>query len=260
MKPQEGGAAAVVQNDDGYESSDVLVVSTKHLDRHWIMDSGCSFHMTPNGGWFEDYKEINGGQVLLGNNKPCKVIGIGSVRIKTHDGIERILLDVRHVPELTRNLISLGMLDQHGFSWKGEKGVLKVSKGLLVVMKGVKDKSLYLLQGSTVIGMAATVAELGKNSSVSLWHKWLGHVSERGLHELEKQGLFGSEKLGGLDFCEHCVYGKAIRVKFSKLSYVTKETLGYVHSDLWGPSQKESLGGGRYFISFIDDCSRKVWV
>ncbi|KAL5557135.1 hypothetical protein UlMin_039371 [Ulmus minor] len=38
------------------------------------------------------------------------------------------------------------------------------------------------------------------------------------------------------------------------------ETLGYVHSDLWGPSQKESLGGGKYFISFIDDCSRKVWV
>ncbi|KAL5563211.1 hypothetical protein UlMin_032958 [Ulmus minor] len=137
------GDAAVVQNDNGYESLDVLVVSTKHSDRHWIMDSGCSFHMTPNGGWFEDYKEINGGQVLLGNNKPCKVIGIGSVRIKTHDGIERILSNVRHVPELKRNLISLGMLDQHGFSWKGEKGVLKVSKGSLVVMKGVKDKSLY---------------------------------------------------------------------------------------------------------------------
>ncbi|KAL5544596.1 hypothetical protein UlMin_008380 [Ulmus minor] len=193
---QEGGATAVVQNDDGYESLDVLVVSTKHSDRHWIMDSGCSFHMTPNGGWFEDYKEINGGQ--------------------------------------------------------GEKGVLKVSKGSLVVMKGVKDKSLYLLQGSTVIGMAATVTELGKNSSVSLWHKRLGHVSERGLHELEKQGLFGSEKLGGLDFCEHCVYGKATRVKFSKSSYVTKETLGYVHSDLWGPSQKESLGGGRCPSSALD--------
>ncbi|KAL5555285.1 hypothetical protein UlMin_037521 [Ulmus minor] len=189
VKPQEGGVAAVVQNDDGYESSNVLVVSTKHLNRHWIMDSGCSFHMTPNGGWFEDYKEINGGQ--------------------------------------------------------GEKGVLKVSKGSLVVMKGVKDKSLYLLQGSTGIGMAATVTEPGKNFSVSLWHKWLGHVSERGLHERGKQGLFGIEKLGGLDFCEHCVYGKATRVKFSKSSYVTKETLGYIHSDLWGPPQKESLGGGR---------------
>ena len=177
------------------------------------------------------------------------MISVGSAKIKTHDGLENILSNVRHVLELKRNLISLGMLDQHGFSWKGEK----VSKGSLVVMK---DKILYLLQGSTVTGMEATV----KNSSVSLWDKRLGHVSERGLHELEKQGLFGSEKLGGLDFFEHCVYGKATRVKFSKLSYVTKEMLGYVHSDLWGPSQKESLGGGRYFISFIDDCYWKVWV
>ncbi|KAL5540237.1 hypothetical protein UlMin_044477 [Ulmus minor] len=169
-------------SDDGYETADVLVASTSHSDK-WIMDSGCSYHMTSNGGWFEDYKEINGGQ--------------------------------------------------------GEKGFLKVSKGLLVVMKGVKDRSLYLLQGSTVIGMAVTVLESGKNSLASLWHKRFGHVSERGMHELEKQGLFGSDKLGGLDFCEHCVLGKTTRVKFSKSSHTTMETLGYVHSDLWGPSQKE---------------------
>ena len=56
------------------------------------------------------------------------------------------------------------------------------------------------------------------------------------------------------------VYGKATWIKFSKLSNITKERLGYVYSDLWGPTQRESLGGGRYFIAFIDDCSRKVWV
>ncbi|KAL5538966.1 hypothetical protein UlMin_043961 [Ulmus minor] len=135
---------AIVENDDGYEMMDVLAASTSHLDK-WIMDLGCSYHMTSNGDWFEDYKEINGGQVLFGNNSLCKVISIGSVRIKTHDGFERVLPDVRHAPELKQNLISLGMLNQHGFSWKGEKGFLKVSKGSLVVMKGVKDMSLYLL-------------------------------------------------------------------------------------------------------------------
>ena len=119
---------------------------------------------------------------------------MGSVRIKINDEFEWVLPNVRHVPDLKRNLISLGMLDDYGFTWKGEKGALKVSKGSLVVMKGMKDDSLYFLQGSTVIGMAATVVDSGNNPSVSLWHKRLGHVSERGLHELEKQGLFGSEK------------------------------------------------------------------
>ncbi|KAL5580427.1 hypothetical protein UlMin_012869 [Ulmus minor] len=159
--------AAIVENDDSYETADVLVASTSHSDK-WIMDSRCSYHITSNGDWFADYKEINEGQVLLGNNSLCKVIGIGLVRIKTHDGFERILPDVRHVPKLKQNLISLGMLDQHGFCWKGEKGFLKVSKGLLVVMKGVKDMTLYLLQRSTMIGIAAMVMESGKNSLASL--------------------------------------------------------------------------------------------
>ncbi|KAL5538614.1 hypothetical protein UlMin_043099 [Ulmus minor] len=130
-----------IKNDDGYESMDVLVASTSHSDK-WIIDSGCSFHMTSNDKWFEDYKEIDQGQVFLGNENPCKVIGIGSVRIKTHDGFERILPNVRHVPKLKRNLIFLGMLDDYGFCWKAKKGVLKVTEGSLVVMKGVKYKSL----------------------------------------------------------------------------------------------------------------------
>ena len=101
---------------------------------------------------------------------------MGSVRIKTHDGLVRIIPNVRHVPELRRNLISLGMLDDYGFTWKGEKGVLKVSKGSLVVMKGVNENSLYLLQRRTVIGTVATVVESDYNPSVSLWKKW--HVMQ----------------------------------------------------------------------------------
>ena len=76
------------------------------------------------------------------------------------------------------------MLDDYGFTWKGEKGALKVSKGSLVVMKGVKDDSLYFLQGGTVIGTAVTVVDSGNNPSASLWYKWLSHVSKRGLIEL----------------------------------------------------------------------------
>ena len=112
----KGGDAAIAQADKGYESAEVLVVTTKHSDRQWIMDSGCSFHMTPNRGWFETFEENIGGDVLLGNNRPCKVIGIGTVRIKTHDGVEHILSEVRYVPDLKRNLISLGALDERGYS------------------------------------------------------------------------------------------------------------------------------------------------
>ena len=47
-----------------------------------------------------------------------------------------------------------------------------------------------------------------------LWNRRLGHVSEKGLLELSKQGLLGKEKLQELEFYKTCVYGKSSRVKF----------------------------------------------
>jgi len=33
-----------------------------------------------------------------------------------------------------------------------------------------------------------------------------------------------------------------------------------VHIDVWGPAQELSYGGKRYFVTFIDDATRKTWV
>ena len=36
--------------------------------------------------------------------------------------------------------------------------------------------------------------------------------------------------------------------------------LELVHTDLWGPSPVTSLEGSRYYITFIDDLSKKEWI
>ena len=97
---------------DGYDSAEVLNVVEVDSGKEWILDSRCSFHMCPIKAWVEDFKEADGGHVLLSNNKHCKILGTGTIRIKHYDGIERVLEDVRYIPELKRNLISLGMLDK----------------------------------------------------------------------------------------------------------------------------------------------------
>ena len=51
------------------------------------MDSGCSFHMCPHKEWLDDYEEKVGGNVLMGNDAPCKTVGIESVKIRMHDGV-----------------------------------------------------------------------------------------------------------------------------------------------------------------------------
>ena len=63
------------------------------------------------------------------------------------------------------------------------------------------------------------------------------------------------------DMCESCILGKQKNVSFLKTGRTSKvEKLELVHTDLWGPSPIASLGGSRYYITFINDSSRKVWV
>ena len=84
------------------------------MDDIWVLDSGCTFHMCPRRDWFVTYEPVDSGVVLMGNDAECKVAGIGTVQIKTHDGTIRTLSKVRHIPDMTRCLISLGTLETNG--------------------------------------------------------------------------------------------------------------------------------------------------
>ena len=33
-----------------------------------------------------------------------------------------------------------------------------------------------------------------------------------------------------------------------------------IYSDVWGPSKVTTLGGSRWFVTFIDDCTRMTWL
>ncbi|KAK2968054.1 hypothetical protein RJ640_015236 [Escallonia rubra] len=169
---------------------------------------------------FATYRSFDGGKVLMGNDVTCKVVGIGSIQIRMHDGIVRTLTDVRHVPELRKILISLGTLNSNGCSYRAAGGVMRIMKSALVVMKGLKQNSLYLLQGSTVTRVAAVASS---SDTTKLWHMRLGHIRERGMDVLSKQSLLGSKETGKLDFCKHCVFGKQWMVKFSRPVHTTKE-------------------------------------
>ena len=47
---------------------------------------------------------------------------------------------------------------------------------------------------------------------------------------------------------------------FKATKHTTKRILNYVHTDVWGSTRDSSLGDSHYFVTFIDDFSRKVWV
>ena len=87
-----------------------------------------------------------------------------------------------------------------------------------------------MLNGHTTVG-EASVTEMSEDK-VRLWHLRLGHMSDRGLKELQKKGVFRNDKLSSLGFCENCIIGKPSKLKFESTVHSTKERLAYIHSDL----------------------------
>jgi hypothetical protein len=163
---------------------------------------------------------------------------------------------------MSKNLISLSTLDAEGYKYFGSDGVLKVSKGSLIYLKGdLNSAKLYVFRGCTLPGSDSAVADITNDepSKTNLWHMCLGHISHHGMTELMKRNLLDGCTSSKIKFYEHCIFGKHKRVHFNTSVHTTKGTLDYVHADLCGPSKKPSLGGAHYMLTIIDDYSRRVW-
>ena len=102
-------------HSEGYDNGDLLMAVSEERFLEWIMDSGGSYHMTPMRDFLFDFKEFDGGTVTLGDNRACAIKGTGKVRLQLKDGSSFVLENVRYIPDLKRNLISLGTLDREGY-------------------------------------------------------------------------------------------------------------------------------------------------
>jgi hypothetical protein len=94
----------------------------------------------PNRKWFETFKSCtdNVRTVLMDNDAKCKVIGIGTIKVRTIDRVVKTLTNVRYVPNVKKNMISLGTLDSLSYNYSAKDRVMEIAKGALVVMKDEK--------------------------------------------------------------------------------------------------------------------------
>jgi len=62
------------------------------------------------------------------------------------------------------------------------------------------------------------------------------------------------------DVCRGCVLGKYAKAAFSRRNNRAEGVLGLIHLDICGPMSTRALSGGDYFVTFIHDHSRKIWI
>ena len=90
-----------------------------------------------------------------------------------------------------------------------------------------------------------------------LWHDRLAHINFNSLKLMKKLGLINFSD--ALDKCETCVESKMVKKPFPSVKRDSK-ILELIHSDICEFNGMLTRGGKRYFITFIDDCSRYLHV
>ncbi|CAJ2654735.1 unnamed protein product [Trifolium pratense] len=155
-------------------------------DSTWIIDSGASYHVTPRSDFFSSYTIGDFGTVKMGNEGVCKIVGMGDVWVETSIGCKLQLKNVRHVPDIRLNVISVKALDIEGYhTYFGGDGICKITKGSLVVAKEQSPTSLYRMP----VKLCQEEVNAVEDVSTDLWHTRLGHLSQKGLSILAKKNF-----------------------------------------------------------------------
>ncbi|KAH9750986.1 hypothetical protein KPL71_014098 [Citrus sinensis] len=220
-------AANMARKDEDFDYSlSITPAAYMASSNEWILDTGATYHLCPIKEWFTNFRNLESGAIVMGNDQPCRTMGIGTIRLKMFDGMIRELKDVRFVLALKKNLISVGALEAKGYKVTIEDDIMKFTHKAMVILQGVRRHNMYYLKRGTID--EANVVE-AHSDTTKLWHyDW--------------------------DMLER---SKKTRVKFGIANHDTREILEYVHSDVWEPTKTASIGGSHYFVTFVDDFSRR---
>ena len=91
----------------------VSCFATNSSPETWLIDSGCTNHMTYDQGLFKEFDKTVTSKVRIGNRAYISVKGKRTVAIKGHRGL-KLISNVLYVPEINQNLLSVGQLLEKG--------------------------------------------------------------------------------------------------------------------------------------------------
>ncbi|CAL2227983.1 unnamed protein product [Prunus armeniaca] len=177
---------------------------------------------------------------------------------------KRYIKEVLLVSGLKENLLCVGQMMEHEyFLFFGDNKAEIYDDCSLsnlvtrVQMKGNKSFPLKL-QTDLHFALKASISQ-----STLIWRRRTGHLNFQSLKLLQNEDMvLGLPEIKNTsEVGEGCTFGKHCRKSFPKEATSRATTpLELVHTDVCGPMQTVIEARNRYFLIFIDDCTRMCWI
>ncbi|GJU36690.1 zinc finger, CCHC-type containing protein [Tanacetum coccineum] len=202
-------------------------------DVAWWVDSRATVHVCKDRCWFKTWELLNDGSTLhMGNESTALMHGRGCVDLRFSSRKVVSLLNVLHVPNIRKNLVSTSTLNNCGYKQVTESNKFVLSKHAFMSTSKLNDSIL--------------------------WHARLCHVHFKRMQDMSKDGLISAFDMDTKK-CQTCMLNKITKKPFQNVKRETK-VFELIHIDLCDLHATPSLGNKKYFVTFIDDASRFFYV
>jgi transposase InsO family protein len=124
------------------------------------------------------------------------------------------------------------------------------------IIIGIHEDGLYKLKGKVDQALVHSTI-----NPCELWHRRFAHIHYKALPVVSKivKGLPEIQVFHN-GVCKGCAQRKNVKKPFPRSDSKAKGVMDLIHSDVCGPISTTSLSGYVYYVSFIDDFSRKTWI
>ena len=130
-------------------------------------------------------------------------------------------------------------------------------KSGMYIEKGYMSDGMWKLNVMAIIksnmNKASTSAYILESSN--LWHGKLGHVNYITLRRLINLNHISTFQIDAKLQCKACVEAKLTQSSFQSVERHTKP-LYLIHSDICDLKFVQTRDGNKYFITFVDDCTK----
>jgi histone deacetylase 1/2 len=229
------------------------------VDTNWYMDSGATDNITSNLEKLSIHDRYKGhDQIHTASGAGMKISHIGHSTVTTPSR-DLHLNNVLYVPKANKNLVSVHRLTSDNsifIEFHPDSFLIKDQATKKTLLRGRCDRGLYPLPARRTIKQAYGSTKI----SFDRWHSRLGHPAaplvEKVISQFNLPVLADSNKHS---VCDACQKAKSRQLPFPHSSTISQHPLEIIYSDVWGPAPK-SIGGHKYYVSFIDDYSKFTWI